>query len=282
MGYYVRLIHGKKKSPNWKIQFVSTKLADRRESSRAKNPKRTWDIPKERWAVLGFHAAMSYEEAKARSKQINSQILLKQQEERLRVFEEKQKNFRLIHEAALCDEFVAEFEERFIRTRDVFPNTQRIQRTRQRQVTWRAAQKIIVAVGIEPTNWFYHPGQFYDLFYQKQYSVGYMRRVLGMINLWGHFICRKLAQPFLPIPAPRGYERSRLIEAYYKNNSPKRRPSEPITNEKLILVKDVLNQANFYWLHLSVWFGLRPHEIDLLHDNKFWKTETLPTGRELL
>ncbi len=282
MGYYVRSIHDKKSVPNWKVQYVSTRLADRRETSKAKNPKRTWDIPKQRWSPLGFNDALSIEEARARAKQLNSQILLKRQEERLKKFNDEQITLKLKHQSVLPDEFVAEFEERFIRARNVFNEHIRQQQNRQRHGSWRAAQKVIIAVGIEPCNWFFHNEKFYDIFYLKQFSLGYLARVLSMINLWGRFICRKLGQPFLSVRLPRGYERQRLIEAYYQKSSPRRRPSEPITPEQLLKAKSILNELNFNWIYLSVWFGLRPHEIDLLHDENFWRVELLPTGRKIL
>jgi len=282
MGYYVRLLSRKKKAPNWKLQFVSARLADRRETSVAKAPKRTWDISKDRWRSLGFHSAMTVEEARARSKQLNAQLHLKRQEERLRKIEGERITFRLRNDSVLPDEFVAEFEERFIRARGVFTEAQRKRRSKQRYTTWRAAQKIIVLVGLEPTNWFFHNERFYDLFHEKQYSLGYAKSILAMVNLWGHFLTRKLGQPFSPIKHPAGYERSRILEAFYEKQSPRRRPSQSITPERLAEIKGRINEPNFRWLYISVWFGLRPQEIDQLRNQDLWKTEILPTGRKVV
>ena len=43
-----------------------------------------------------------------------------------------------------------------------------------------------------------------------------------------------------------------------------------------------MNRPNLNWLILSVWFGLRPKEIDNLRDRKLWSVETLPNGRKIL
>ena len=59
MGYYVRRLAQKKRLPDWKLQYVSCRREDRRESSVATAPKRTWDISKERWRTLGLNPAMT-------------------------------------------------------------------------------------------------------------------------------------------------------------------------------------------------------------------------------
>ena len=103
-----------------------------------------------------------------------------------------------------------------------------------------------------------------------------------MANLWGFFISRKLARPFLPIPRPNGYERQRLIDAYYSKEKNSRRPSQPLTPDLLQQALPRINNLNFNWLYLSVWLGLRPQEVDNLHQPEMWFTEILPNGRIVL
>ena len=76
--------------------------------------------------------------------------------------EEFQKRFV----AVLPKEFVAEFEKRFIRVRDSEVDRGKRRASRGQQV-WKAAQKMIVAIGIEPTDWFYFTHEIYDYFHQK-------------------------------------------------------------------------------------------------------------------
>ena len=135
---------------------------------------------------------------------------------------------------------------------------------------WQAAQKMIIAVNMDPSEWFYYTHEIYDHFYERQLSIRYMSVILKFANLWGYFICRKLAKPFLPIRAPSGYERQRLIEAYYSRQKRRRLPSRPLEPEHLRRISDKLNRPNFNWLHLSVWFELRPQEIDNLKNNELW------------
>ncbi|OQW50616.1 MAG: hypothetical protein A4S09_02140 [Proteobacteria bacterium SG_bin7] len=73
---------GKKSVPQWRIQYTSFKKADWSENTKAKVPKKEWNIPKDRWHALGFNKFMNLEEAKARAKQLNAQAHIKRQEER--------------------------------------------------------------------------------------------------------------------------------------------------------------------------------------------------------
>jgi hypothetical protein len=117
MGYYIRSISWKKSAPPWKVQFVSYKSTDT-EGSNVRKSKREWDIPTDRWQVLGFHRFMTISDAKARAKQLNAQNYLRRQEEKLRKMHLEKWEARKRYEAFLPSEFVAEFESRFIRKRD--------------------------------------------------------------------------------------------------------------------------------------------------------------------
>ena len=132
-----------------------------------------------------------------------------------------------------------------------------------------------------PRNVFYHTDQIYDYFCQRKMSLRYLQGILKVANLWGFFFSRKLARPFLPIPAPRGYERQRIITANYEKVGAAR-ASKPLTPLDLELVSKKLNRRNLNWLILSVWFGLRPKEVDSLTQRESWRVETLPTGRKIL
>ena len=56
MGFYVRPMPKKKTSPSWKVQFISYREG-----------KKEWDIPSDRWPVLGFNKFMTLKEAQARA-----------------------------------------------------------------------------------------------------------------------------------------------------------------------------------------------------------------------
>jgi hypothetical protein len=41
-------------------------------------------------------------------------------------------------------------------------------------------------------------------------------------------------------------------------------------------------RPNFNWISLSIWFGLRPRELDNLIDLSSWSVETLGNSREIV
>lgn len=280
MGYSVKSVPGKKSAPQWRVQYTSFKKADWPKNTRAKVPKKEWNISKDRWHSLGFNKFMTLEEAKARAKQLNAQAHIKRQEEKIKKIADEQFKTQKRYDSVLPMEFVEEFELRFVQKKD--SQTESGTRKRSRAYTaWRAAQRMITAIGVEPSEWFYHTNDIYDYFYNQKASLKYMSSILTFANLWGFFICKKLGRPFLPIPKPRGHERRRLYEANLEKKNVQR-ASKPLTPERLSELKSRINEKNFNWLFLSVWLGLRPKEIDNVKDPKYWRIESLPTGRKVL
>ena len=70
MGYYVRVLKPKYKPQHWKLQFASHKKAHV-INSKAKKPKKEWDIPKSHWYSLGFQPTMTIDQARARAGRLN-------------------------------------------------------------------------------------------------------------------------------------------------------------------------------------------------------------------
>lgn len=280
MGYHIKFLPLKKSQPSWKVQYISFKKSDT-QNSKAKKPKREWDIPKDRWLSLGFSQSMNIVEAKSRARQLNAQGQLKRQEEQLLKIKHQKSEVQIKYDAVLPSEFVAEFEKIFIRKSDS-QTMQGLRSTTRAYVIWRAAQRMIVAVGIEPSYWVYHSRQIHEYMINQKMSVRYAYSVLSLANLWGYFISHKMARPFLPVKSVRGYDRMRLIDANCEKTRGVSRASKQITPESLEKIKLDVNQPNFNWLFISVWFGLRPKEVDSLHNPEMWRIETLATGKKIL
>lgn len=279
MGYFVKLLPSKKSEPKWKVQYISFKKQDITESKAAK-PKKTWDISTERWTGLGFYKYMTEKEAKARAKQLNTQLHIRRQEERLKDLENKNQTFHKRFDSIFPDEFLVEFERRFIKARDSDVESGRRRTTRAR-IVWKAAQKMIINLGVEPTDWLYSTYEIYDYFYSIGYSIRYISSVLKFANLWGYYFCKKTGRAFLPVSCPKGYERSRLIEAYYEKSNAKRKPSKALEPNNLYISKGIIKEDQFNWLYLTVWLGLRPKEVDNCKDKSLWKVEEY-NGRKIL
>ena len=101
MGYYVRALPHKKNLPNWKIQYISARKKDRKETSISKTNKTAWDVSKSRWPSLGFHQSMTIDEAHQRARQLNAQLQLKRQEEVIQKIKTKEAEFQLRNTSVL-------------------------------------------------------------------------------------------------------------------------------------------------------------------------------------
>lgn len=114
--YYVKSLNWKKSAPQWKLQFIFYKNEDCAES-KAKKPKKEWDIGSDCWPPLGFHKQMSIEDAKVRAKQLNADLYARKQEKQILVKNEQELRELLKQAWWLPLDFVAEFEARFVRAR---------------------------------------------------------------------------------------------------------------------------------------------------------------------
>jgi hypothetical protein len=74
MVYYIREMKDKLATPRWKVQFITYKKEDTRQSN-AQKPRKEWDIPKARWSSLGFKDSMTPDQARSRAKKINAHSL---------------------------------------------------------------------------------------------------------------------------------------------------------------------------------------------------------------
>ena len=113
MGYYIRVLKPKSKPPHWKLQVASHKKAHA-INSKAVKPKKEWDIPKSRWFSLGFQPHMTIDQARARARQLNVRIHLKQNEERRQVLEAKASELQTRFLAAIPELYKQDFEQKYV------------------------------------------------------------------------------------------------------------------------------------------------------------------------
>jgi hypothetical protein len=220
---------------------------------------------------------MKIESARERQRQLNAQLRLKREEERRFQFEQQGKDLNMKYLAAFPESFCADFEKRFVFGRSPSPAYRKSNRA-----CWTAAQKLILHLKLDPSEWFDSAFNFYDYFFEKARSLSYISKVLRFTNLWGYFLCRRLGLPFLPVPTPNGYERNRILDAYFRKLDGKRRRSEPITPDQLTQAKRKLKAKHYQWIYLSVWAGLRPLEIDQLKDKAHYLIKKLSDGTLVL
>jgi hypothetical protein len=257
MGYIVRSLTGKR---TWKVQYQTYK-----------GGRRAKDITEVDYLRLGIHSRMDIEEVRTSIRQLNSQLELKRLQERRLAIGSRLKEEDLKSNAFLPDALRQEFEDNFI---DV--STKKVSH-------WRTAKKLIIEISLAPHDWEYYRGRWYSLFKKKGYSYDYIQKLTLILNRWGKFIAYKQKSFFEPIPMARGMEKQRIVDA---------RPSEvtkeslPLTPKLLEGIREQLKEEQWAWLYISLWFGLRPSEVDglqglhkyRLEDNVLWVYQTKLAG----
>ena len=123
---------------------------------------------------------MTLDEARARAKQLNIKEYLKKQELTLIKKEETEKKSLDKYQMKMPREFLVEFEKRFISR--TYLSEDRRRNTNRVRLRWRAAQKLIMAIDSEPSDWYYNVHDFYDYFYGKQLSIRYMNEIMKFTN----------------------------------------------------------------------------------------------------
>jgi integrase len=87
--------------------------------------------------------------------------------------------------------------------------------------------------------------------------------------MWGYFICAKQARAWRDIEPPDAFWIRKLEEACELRKGRIHDRSVSLTPTALENAKNKLETNHYNWLYVSVWFGLRPREINnLLKDNE--------------
>ncbi len=254
MGYVVRALKGKRP---WKVQWASY----------TGGVQRVRDIGVDEYARLGFTKTMSLEEARSRRDVLNAQELLKRTEELRSRVGDRLKKEALVVSAWLPLHDVEEFEAKVLNQRDeAF--------TKRNKVAshWRCVQRLLLELSMEPSDWYDSKARWYDTFSRHSFSPAYVQKLLRLANQWGHFVSRKYGKAFLPVPSPRGYEKERIADSYFEENE-SGYTSDPLTPSMLEAASALL-PGHKAWLHLSVWLGLRPAEVDNLLIATAYRIET--------
>lgn len=254
MGYVVRKSLLQKRS--WKLYF--------RDRSKEAVKTDTY-VPETRWRELGILPSMTLDEVKARVKQLNAQDSLLRRAAQRQKIDARLKEASLVHQAYLpaADLEAFEREELFRRKQD-----------KKLASHWKVAKDALCALKIDPADWDYQRTRFYDYFAEKQYSVSYVQKLIPVINKWGMYQARKYRLPFLPLPHPEGREREAINDAYFEK-CPEGNAPAPFTPAMLAKARGKFPVEQFNWLYLSVWFGLRPEEVNNIAKGKHFEVQEI-------
>lgn len=280
MGYAIKKV-SYKKGPQWKLQFITYDKASAVKSN-AKAPRKIKDIPKLDWRQHGFDFAMTYEQAKSQATSLNKQAEVRRWAETKTKIRERLQAEDTVASAFLPEHLVSEFETEILFEKMCRGNAD-VKMRNKTESHWRATKRVIRDIKLHPSDWSDRAYKFTNLYVAKRMSPSYVQKVQRILNYWGYFVCKKEAKAFLPLPSPRGMDAQRIADAYFdKTPSGEGHKSAPLSPEALERAKSHLPLDNYNWLLISVWFGLRPAEIDGLSNKKNWQIITNIKGRTQL
>jgi hypothetical protein len=258
MGYVVRKLPYK--SRTWKVQY----------QDRSHGNDKWRDIPEDEYLRLGFHPKMTLDEAQARRNSLNALEELKRQEAKRVGIQAKFDKEELVNVAFLNALDKDEFEKKIL-----YSNSFSSQGTKKIKTLWTVAQRVIREIKLDPSEWEDSQRQFYIYFEKNQWSYSYLKKLIPMINMWGKFITKKRKEYFSPIPLPKGYAKEQIQDSHLKKQLSNE--SEPLTPEVIEGAREGMKKSlgpKWRWLFVSLWFGLRPTEVDSLQDSTKMRVET--------
>jgi integrase len=222
-------------------------------------------IPIDAWPALGFDFRMTIDQARSRAKQLNASNSLER--EAIRKAALRVAKLELTESALLPQHLVEEFETLLLGRRGSSDRHKRKMLTH-----WKKLKTIILDLQLEPSQYVDNKEKIYDWFIEREVSLEYALKLIGMLNQWGDLNCRRQSAYFKAVPMPKGRDRQMIADTYYDSEG-FRGESSPLTPQMLDAKRDTLKEPQYKWLAISLWFGLRPYEVDNLKtpDPKLWR-----------
>ncbi len=228
-------------------------------------------VPRTAWAALGFTDSMSLEQAKARAREINQLNTIKRTEvNQVARIAERVERDRLHHSAFVPKDL----NETFLKWIDENVTGGEAHMNRVRFM-WESAKRIAIKLQLTPEHYASSKKQIYRYFSSNEYSLDYTKKVIGIMNKYGRFVGRLTGKFYEDIAQPRGHDREMINDAYLDSET-YIGPSEPLTPEILSSLEASLKPEQYSWLKASMWFGLRPSELDAVladRSQKTWRVE---------
>lgn len=230
------------------------------------------DIKESDMAAHGFRPSMTIDEAIARKDELNAQLHLRQHQEKQTAIEARMATEELTHVAYLNPKLVAEFESKVLFEGFYAGDREAVQRNKL-ESHWRAAKRVLFDLKLDVSDWADRRRTFYAHFAAQQVSPAYLQKLIRILNLWGRFVARSRGVYFEPLPFPTRFDKERIADAYLESNGGRNNESDPLTPASLYGAREAMDAAAWNWLALSLWFGLRPPEVDGLKVAGQWRIE---------
>ena len=220
---------------------------------------------------LGFKPEMSVDDAKAHCAQLNRErSFLK---EKVRLAAKRVTELRSVDETLFPQDLVKEFQE--VLRAENFGSDEHLQKLYSH---FNFVQAMVQHLRILPLEYKDSAKRIYRYFIEKKISANYATRILNVLNRWGKFSSKISRSFYEDVPNPRGRELSAIADAQRTKTGTNtelgvRTESSPLTLEELAKAKIKMTEEHYNWLKLSVWFGLRPEEVDSLKDKNAFRVE---------
>lgn len=226
-------------------------------------------VPKELYPELGINPAWTLEEVKARIKNLNGRGKI----DRLKaVAAARRAEFDASVSSIFVDPVQADqFTERLLYSTFAKDDSKMIYR-------WTTVQRLVKELQLEPHEFGTQENKILHYMRDQRFSPDYVAKLIRILNLWGDFVCEAQDRRFKPIKVPRGHAMESIREAYLTKPKNRAGGAKPFTDELLKSKQSLFTvPGQFEWLLISLWFGLRPSEI-----NKNFKVTVEPDGTEVL
>lgn len=222
-------------------------------------------VPPAEYHRHGFSTSMTIEQARERARELGKELLDLYHQRRREKIKERVKNEEQEADGGflpkvLCRRFEVEV------LKDQICWGEENKHYKQLLVYWRAAKRVIQELPQEPSDWGSVRNTIYGYFMKNRYSLSYAQKVMRLMNLWGKFYSKEQRIYFEAIEPPTGAAASKIREAFF-GKRPTGLLSAPITWSELQAARGKIDAKQWNWLFLSLWFGLRPSELD----NLKWK-----------
>lgn len=217
--------------------------------------------PKEEYARYGLDPDDTYEQAKAKLKVVRAQAKIIERKARI--------SKRVSTEALVESAFLpTELYLRFVAWLTDRRMWHRIPPKAESHL--RCMRRLVVELNTDPSEWPSQPEVVYKWFQKNKLSLSYIEKILPLLNDYGYFYCREMKKPYLPVPPPSRLIASRIDDANHDARQGSQEASKPLLPEHLERLKE-LPPEQLRWLRVSVYFGLRPIEIDGLGNDTTWE-----------
>jgi integrase len=253
--FYVK----KNKAPgSWSLYFEHYKAGKRKQEK----------VEKIAYAEIGLSPTLDVEDARARIRQINKERKIQKDKARRAASNLVEITSLNDHYFPLedCEEFQVLIED------ENFGSEAHLKKLISH---FKFIQKMVVSLKLSPEAYKENSRLIYRYFVKKQISVSYSTRLVNLLNRWGAFQGKKKGFFYDPVKAPKGTVRSSIADSQKSKSGVRtdlgvRTESLPLSPKLLEKSKDnFTNPGHYNWLEISLWFGLRPNEVDSLHENKW-------------